>query len=138
MKYKHHQSGVGFGQRRCQTCIDLFKSIQLTQERQNARHIFTGERYGKKIVVRKRTTARKEAPAQEIPVVQPSATPKKRTTRKAGTASAISPEERHHLVAVAAYFIAERRSSADNSPHDDWLQAEQEIDAMIAAGKIAG
>jgi hypothetical protein len=56
---------------------------------------------------------------------------------EAVAAPAIQPEERHRLIEVAAYYIAERRGFQGASSDDDWLQAEQEIDAMIAAGKFA-
>ncbi len=63
--------------------------------------------------------------------------------RKSGTSPervatrAIRPEERHHLIEAAAYYIAERRGFHGASSHDDWLRAEREIDAMIEAGKFA-
>ena len=52
----------------------------------------------------------------------------------------IPPEERHHLIEITAYYIAERRGFGhlDNlSCDNDWLQAEQEIDALIATGKLS-
>ncbi len=55
---------------------------------------------------------------------------KKRTLRKPVASPAIQPEERQHLIAVAAYYIAERCGFHGSSCHDDWLQAEREIDAM--------
>lgn len=80
--------------------------------------------------------ARKTA-AKPAAEKKPAATePKKRTPRKKA-ALVISPEERQHLIEVAAYYIAERQNFAGDS-HADWLQAEQEIDALIAAGKIGG
>ena len=38
-------------------------------------------------------------------------------------------EERHHLIAVAAYYIAEQRGFQGDAALDDWLQAEAEVDA---------
>jgi hypothetical protein len=35
---------------------------------------------------------------------------------------------------VAAFYIAQRRGFAPANPTDDWLQAEAEIDALIAQG----
>jgi hypothetical protein len=64
--------------------------------------------------------------------------PRKRTSKKSTTAFAIGPEERHHLIQVSAYYIAERRGFHGESAHEDWRQAEQEINALIAAGKLAG
>ena len=67
-----------------------------------------------------------------------SSLPRKRPSRKSATASAIKPDELRHLIQVAAYYISERRGFHGGSAHEDWLQAEQEVDAMIAAGKLAG
>lgn len=73
------------------------------------------------------------------PAVAPAAKPAKpRATRSKSAASAVSnaiqltPEERHRVVAEAAYFIAERRGFAGGSPIEDWLQAEADIDRMLA------
>jgi len=52
----------------------------------------------------------------------------------------ILPEERHHLIEITAYHIAERRGFGHLdklSCDSDWLQAEQEVDALIAAGKLS-
>lgn len=61
---------------------------------------------------------------------------KKRTPSTRTATSTIPPEERHHLIEVAAYYVAERRGFHGGCSHDDWLQAEREIDAMIAAGEF--
>ena len=65
-------------------------------------------------------------------------TVKKGSSRGKRVAPAIQAEERHHLIEVAAYYIAERRGFHGESSHDDWLLAEQEIDVMIAQGRFAG
>lgn len=90
----------------------------------------------KKTADRKGAVDEKEAAAIDLSSKNPAAAPKKRATRKRA-ALVISLEERHHLISVAAYFIAERSAISSRSPHDDWLQAEKEIDAMIAAGKFS-
>lgn len=64
--------------------------------------------------------------------------PRNRPSRKSATAFSIKPDERQHLIQVAAYYIAERRGFHGGSAHEDWLQAEQEVAALIAAGKLAG
>lgn len=40
-------------------------------------------------------------------------------------------EERSEMIAVAAYYLAERRGFASGSATDDWLKAEQQIDRML-------
>jgi len=39
--------------------------------------------------------------------------------------------ERKAMIAVAAYYIAEKRGFAAGGEEDDWLSAEREIEAVI-------
>ena len=79
-----------------------------------------------------------EKVAPEKVVQKRAAAPRKRVaSAKNAAVPAIGPAERHHLIEVAAYYVAERRGFHGASSHADWLQAESEIDAMIAAGKFA-
>ena len=96
------------------------------------------------------TTAKRAKPATEsAPTAKRAKTPaaksaattteapapvRRRATRKRAATAAISDQERRHLIEVAAYYIAERGGFANGSPHDHWVEAEREIDAMIAAG----
>lgn len=48
--------------------------------------------------------------------------------------SELTLEQRHHYVAVAAFYIAERRGFTLGNPADDWLAAEAEVDRLIASG----
>ena len=41
---------------------------------------------------------------------------------------AVSAEERHRMIAEAAYYRAEHRGFAGGNVEDDWFQAEREID----------
>jgi hypothetical protein len=43
----------------------------------------------------------------------------------------ISQDERHMLIAEAAYFRSKKRGAKPGSPIDDWLAAEQEVDARL-------
>jgi hypothetical protein len=63
---------------------------------------------------------------------KPRAPRSKSAASAAGNAILLTPEERHRFVAEAAYFIAERRGFASGSSTEDWLQAEAEIDRMLA------
>lgn len=47
-------------------------------------------------------------------------------------------KQRRELIAVAAYFRAERRGFAPSAEWDDWFQAEIEIDTQLqeAAGRL--
>ncbi len=44
----------------------------------------------------------------------------------------ISPEERHQLIAEAAYLRAEQRSFAPGYELEDWLSAEAEIEMRLS------
>ena len=66
--------------------------------------------------------------------------PKKTTSAKASTRvvvktksklSDITPEQRQHMIAEAAYYRAEQRSFQGGDPQQDWLEAEAEIDHML-------
>lgn len=43
----------------------------------------------------------------------------------------ITPEQRHQLIAEAAYLRAEARGFSTEDPVHDWLAAEQEVDARL-------
>jgi hypothetical protein len=43
----------------------------------------------------------------------------------------ISGEERHGMIAVAAYYLAEKRGFPGGGALDDWMTAEHQIDQMI-------
>ncbi|MEO8463922.1 MAG: DUF2934 domain-containing protein [Gammaproteobacteria bacterium] len=40
-----------------------------------------------------------------------------------------TPEQREHMIAEAAYYIAEHREFQGNDPVSDWLQAQTDIDS---------
>lgn len=48
--------------------------------------------------------------------------------------SAVPAEQRANYVEVAAYYIAERRGFAPGDPLADWIEAEAEIDRLLASG----
>ncbi|GAP66946.1 hypothetical protein MBSD_n2262 [Mizugakiibacter sediminis] len=43
----------------------------------------------------------------------------------------VDAETRHAMIALAAYFRAERRGFAPGRELDDWLEAEREVAAML-------
>ncbi len=43
----------------------------------------------------------------------------------------VSPQQRHHMIAVAAYYLAERRGFCPGCETDDWLAAQEEIDRQL-------
>lgn len=44
---------------------------------------------------------------------------------------AANGEDRHGMIATAAYYRAERRAFNGGCETEDWLEAEAEIDAML-------
>lgn len=86
-------------------------------------------------------TRQKQASEENAPASK-KATPKKASAKKTPKkrvfqapndpqAQAITKEERHYLIAEAAYFIAEQRGFQGDAAMDDWLQAEAAIDARL-------
>jgi hypothetical protein len=55
-----------------------------------------------------------------------------RSAREALFGMKLTPEERATLIREAAYRKAERRGFSGGSPEQDWLEAEREVDALIA------
>ena len=47
----------------------------------------------------------------------------------------VHPEERHRMIAEAAYFIAERQGF-DGDCEAHWLEGEREIDRMLGAAAV--
>ncbi len=49
------------------------------------------------------------------------------------TENTVTPEERHHMIAEAAYFRAEHRAFQGVNLEQDWLESEVEIDNLLAS-----
>jgi hypothetical protein len=56
----------------------------------------------------------------------------------ADLAESCDPGVRIEMIAVSAFLRAERRGFVDGSPDDDWLEAEREVDLMLAMRDAAG
>ena len=46
--------------------------------------------------------------------------------------------ERDDMIAIAAYFLAERRGFVPGGADDDWLRAERQIDGMLESMRRRG
>lgn len=57
-----------------------------------------------------------------------------RRNQTRAAAQGMSPERRNEMIAVAAYYRAERRGFAESDPVSDWLAAESEIDQLLHTG----
>ncbi len=76
------------------------------------------------------------AKATAAPKAAPKAAVAKPVRSRAKKPAGVSLEQRRNYVEVAAYHIAERRGFAPGNPLEDWVQAEAEIDRLIAAGLL--
>jgi hypothetical protein len=70
------------------------------------------------------------APKAEKPAGKASATAKNAPT-KSSKKNTVKPEERHHMIATAAYFRAEQRGFSCGCAKEDWIHGEAQIDAML-------
>jgi len=56
---------------------------------------------------------------------------------KAPTAVGVSEDVRRAMIAEGAYLRAERRGFAPGNEHQDWVEAEAEVDALLKARAAA-
>ena len=75
-----------------------------------------------------KTSARPKSSPAKTPRPAAPRKPRTKTSRSTG----VSPEQRHQMIAEAAYLRAERRGFSLGDPLDDWLAAEQEIDTLLS------
>lgn len=88
----------------------------------------------KEAVAVKKAPAAKKASASKDSAAAPAKKPA-RSKAAPAQSNVVSLDERHHLIEVAAYYIAERQGfTGDAEQH--WLEASQQIDAMIASGSF--
>lgn len=98
----------------------------------------------------KKTAATPVKKAVATPVKKTSATPAKKANvpkaketavatgsppPKTANKSTVSPEERYHMIATAAYFLAEKHGFNSCYAMRDWIVAEAEIDAKLNTKK---
>jgi hypothetical protein len=92
----------------------------------------------KRAVRAKQASVKKPASAKKTPVAKKTAVAKKTLVAKKTAVSTTSPalvnqEAREHQIAVAAYLRAESRGFEYGGEVQDWLAAEQEVNARLAA-----
>lgn len=86
------------------------------------------------VSVKKKTTRNSAAgavAAKASPDKKPPSLPRKRVSRQSATPLAIDSQKRHEMIQVAAFYVAQSRGFDGDRVLEDWLQAEQEIDAML-------
>lgn len=99
------------------------------------------------VVAPKAKAPAKKVVAVKAPAAAPAAAAKKSPAKKAASAKAsvapvatrpaVTPEQRHNYIEVAAFYVAQRRGFAPGNPLDDWAMAEQEVDHLIASGHFS-
>ena len=63
------------------------------------------------------------------------ATPKNSAPATKTAPAKATPAERQALIAEAAYFIAQKRGFGGGNEAADWIQAEQQVDAVLKKSK---
>lgn len=48
-----------------------------------------------------------------------------------------TPQQRHSMIAEAAYYLAQQRNFQNGDPIQDWLRAESFIDQKLRKPKLA-
>lgn len=79
-----------------------------------------------KVAVKKKAVSKKRATSKKTTVKNKTVTAKRKNVAKK---MAVSDAVRRQMVAEAAYYIAEKRGFNGGDVHDDWHQAEKQIDA---------
>ena len=83
---------------------------------------------------RKKTTRKVKTPQNTeaaIPACESADSPASAPT-SAPKVEPISPAERHRMIAEAAYYLALKKGP-QSDPHENWLEAEAQIDARLRA-----
>ena len=85
----------------------------------------------------KRTTSGTTKKAAGKTAATPRKTPAKSSTAATRTrpAAAVTAEQRWRMIADAAFYRAERRGFSPGGEVNDWLEAEAEIEALLAKPK---
>jgi len=58
-----------------------------------------------------------------------------KSSRKTRTGTTVDAQQRHQMIAEAAYYLAEKRGFNGGDPEQDWLTAAAEIDARLLTGR---
>ena len=81
----------------------------------------------------KKAPATKKAPAKAAAPRKSATGTARRKPRVSDSATILTADERLQMIRTAAYFRAERRGFAPGHEAEDWLAAEAEVEAQLAA-----
>ncbi len=93
----------------------------------------TAKSPAKKDTTAKKAAGKKAAPAAKSTAAVPAKPAAPRPRKPKANGGTVTPEQRWRMIAEAAYFRAEQSNFLSDSVRD-WLEAEREIDAKLAAG----
>jgi hypothetical protein len=82
---------------------------------------------------RNRRAVMQATPPAGVETTAKRATPARTSHAETDSSTTLSSQDRLRMVESAAYFRAERRGFTPGHEIEDWLAAESEIDALIAA-----
>ncbi len=89
----------------------------------------------KKTTTRARQTTKKAGSKKTMSPKTASETSSVLQTADNASLQKIDPDYRRRMIAEASYFIAERHGFINNSPVDDWLEAEVLVDRLLESGE---
>jgi hypothetical protein len=89
-----------------------------------------------KLATKPEPVAKTKVAAKAAPKAAPKAAAAKPARPRTKKPVQIPPEQRRNYIEMAAYYIAERRGFAAGNLLDDWVQAEAEIDRLLAEGRL--
>jgi len=81
----------------------------------------------------KASKAAKKPAVKKAPAAKKAPAVKKAPAKKA--APPISPEQRYRMIEQAAYYLAEK-TGFQGDPAAIWVQAEKDVEAQIASGRL--
>jgi hypothetical protein len=81
--------------------------------------------------VKKVVTAKAAAVETKVESKPEKKQPVKKAAAPKTSVLAVSPDHRKHMIATAAYFIAQRRGFSRGYEVQDWITAEMEIDKQL-------
>jgi hypothetical protein len=83
-----------------------------------------------------KSAVKPSAPVKKPAVAKPKVEASAKPVRSRAKKPTIGQEQRRNYIEVAAYYIAARRDFAPGDPLQDWIEAEAEIDRLLAEGRL--
>lgn len=94
----------------------------------------TAKSTAKKQVVKSEVDAKPKKVSKKVEEPKAASSGPARSRSQKVTKTIITSEDRHRMIAEAAYYLAEKRGFQGGCPEGDWHLAAQEIDKTIMGG----